>query len=188
MDGNNIRHQVGFICSCDRQLYEQRCIAVCLSITILEAITLTVFTHISLNWQKKSPRGMERHITVSKSAVRFQGHSETSQIWILGILWRMHMRKGVNFHMLMYPDLHQNWLDFGHGLFIASVLVVVVVVVVVVGVAVVAAATIAVEVVEVLIGAIVVVVIAKAPTVAVAAAVAIAVVFVAVVFFCTFSA
>ena len=41
-----------------------------------------------------------------------------SNLWFLGISQRTHGGNSLKFCMLMYPDHFQNWLDFGHGLFI----------------------------------------------------------------------
>ena len=41
-----------------------------------------------------------------------------SDLGSLAISWRTHRENGLRFCIMMYPDHLQNWLDYGHGLFI----------------------------------------------------------------------
>ena len=38
----------------------------------------------------------------------------SSNLWFTVIFWRTWERNSLKFGILMYPDHHQNWLDFGH--------------------------------------------------------------------------
>ena len=78
------------------------------------------FWHAGVSWP---PSELIRFWSSSVDFPHFNGIwlCETGQI--SNIFLKIQARNGLKFDMLMYPNHHQNWLDFGHGLSISPILV-----------------------------------------------------------------